>query len=285
MFTTLGHQKQKDFLRRQIERQSYAQSYLFSGPSGIGKRRLAIEFAQAIITGNAEANAKNTAENSMDLLLADAAEMTISQMRDLQSALALSPFAAAKKVAVIDNFEQASREVSNALLKTLEEPNPTTVIILITNNYKALLPTIVSRTQRLCFSTLTSSELDKLKDELKNLPNLAKLQSFNGRIGKAIRYTLDPEYASRFDFASGELNGIKKIVPAERLLSVKKLAELEDAELSELFDSWLDIEQSRLIEHPENYKNLTLLSRAIRDIRRNINKKLILQKVLLELTI
>lgn len=270
MFTTLGHQKQKDFLQRQIERGNYAQSYLFSGPSVIGKRRLAIEFAKAIIGSKAE--------NPVDLLLADAAEMNVAQMRELLSTLSLSPFAAKKKVAVIDNFEQASKEVSNALLKTLEEPNPSTVIILIANNYKALLPTIVSRTQRLHFAALT-------EDEFNNLPGLTHGKYFNGRIGKAIRYANDAEYAAHVDFSLKELNSLKSIVPAERLLKIKNLSELEEPQLNQLFDTWLDVEQSQLPIHPENYKNLNLLSTALRDIRWNLNKKLILQKVLLELSV
>jgi len=271
MFTTLGHQKQKDFLQRQIEHGNYAQSYLFSGPSVIGKRRLAIEFAQAII------GSSSTEERSIDLILVDAAEMSVSEMRILQASLSLSPFAGLKKVAIIDNFEQASKEVSNALLKTLEEPNPSTVIILIANNYKALLPTIISRVQRLHFSALPEAEF-------KELPGIKNIKHFNGRLGKALRYSTEPEYAKQFDSSVNELNNIKKIIPAERLLSIKKLSELENKELTDLFDTWLDVEQSQLRSHPNNYKNLNLLSAAIRDIRRNLNKKLILQKVLLELS-
>jgi len=273
MFKTIGHQKQKDFLAKMLESQKnsqkISQSYMFAGPSEIGKKTLAIEFAKALIDTEKEYHP--------DIIISDASNMNVAQMRELLNTLTLSPFSASKKVAIIDNFEKASKEVSNALLKTLEEPNDSTVIILITSNYKKVLPTIVSRSQLLHFGRLSDEEIAILYPKVKN-PEI-----FAGKIGRVARYAADKKYTEFFDAAIDKYNQLKNTVVAERLLLIKNLTDMEEDELAEILSIWLESEYSKKSDVISRTKNISVLVKAYDSLESNMNRKLILQKVFLEL--
>jgi hypothetical protein len=273
MFKTIGHQKQKDFLAKMLESQKssqkISQSYMFAGPSEIGKKTLAIEFAKALIDTEKEFHP--------DIIISDASDMSVAQMRELLNTLTLSPFSANKKVAIIDNFEKASKEVSNALLKTLEEPNGSTVIILVTSNYKKVLPTIVSRSQLLHFGRLSDEEITILYPKVKN-PEI-----FAGKIGRVARYVSDKKYAEFFDAAIDKYSQLKNTATAERLLLIKNLADMEENELAEILSIWLESEYSKKSDVISRTKNISVLVKAYDSLESNMNRKLILQKVFLEL--
>jgi DNA polymerase III delta prime subunit len=275
MFSTIGHQKQKDFLQQLLETKRYSHAYLFTGPSEIGKRTLAVEFAARLLEIDPLKDLKQI--QHPDLIQVDASSLAIADMRELLATLSLAPFSAEQKIVIIDNFEQASANVSNALLKTIEEPNPTTMIILIAENYKALLPTVISRTQRVHFAALSDAEMKTAVPDAKNVHEL------NGRIGRALRMANDAEYAEQFHTALAQLSEIKRTVPAERLLAIKKLADLETEELMQTIRFWVEAEQAALPEHPQNYPNLNAFAAALSGLRRNFNTKLVLQKIMLKL--
>ena len=273
MFKTIGHQKQKDFLVRMLESQKssgiMSQSFMFAGPSEVGKKTLAIEFAKVIIGTEKEYHP--------DLILADATSMNVAQMRELLTTLTLSPFSAVKKVAIIDNFEKASKEVSNALLKTLEEPNDSTVIILITSNYKKVLPTIVSRSQLLHFGRISDIEVIELYPKVKN-PEV-----FAGKIGRVTKYATDKKYAEFFDTTLDKYRQLKNTAVAERLLMIKSFADLEEEELTETLSIWLESEYSIKSDILSRAINISILVKAYDSLGFNMNRKLILQKAFLEL--
>lgn len=275
MFTAVGHQKQKEFLQLLLEKKQYSHAYLFTGPSEIGKRTIAVEFGMNLL----EISTAKTASEFWhpDLIQIDASALAIADMRELIDTLSLAPFSAKKKVVIIDNFELASREVSNALLKTLEEPNNTTIIILIAENYKALLPTIISRTQRIHFGALSYLEIAK------EFPQITNPEKLNGKPGRAMRITADPAYDLRYKSSATQLAEIKNTPKAERLLVIKKLAELEDNDLTEMIRWWCESEQSELNLQPHLFSNLKAYVAGLSGINRNFNKKLILQKILLEI--
>ena len=167
-FTSItGHEQQKDILRRALSRQRIAHAYLFSGPDGVGKRLTALAFARALLylnetgCGDCQACRKVDHNNHPDihLLDADTATIKIDQIRSLQNELSLRPLEGKYKICLIDGADQMTIGAANALLKTLEEPQANTVIILLTSHVERLLPTICSRCQRLPFSSLPKEQL------------------------------------------------------------------------------------------------------------------------------
>lgn len=89
----------------------------------------------------------------------------IDEIRNLQEKIYEKPITSAKKVYVINNAENMTREAGNCLLKTLEEPPEFACIILVTNNENALLATIKSRCTKILFTEETSEELTEEEKE------------------------------------------------------------------------------------------------------------------------
>jgi len=83
----------------------------------------------------------------LDILQADQStgQLKVDQIRELQHHLALSPYEARYRIALLLNFERANPNAANALLKTLEEPPDQVILILTADSPENLLPTIVSR--------------------------------------------------------------------------------------------------------------------------------------------
>jgi len=167
----LGHERQKDILRRAVKTDRLAQAYLFEGPEGVGKGLMAQALARMVFCtegggcGDCPACRKVDHHNHPDLHLleADGKFIKIEQVRELQREMALRPLEAPRKITLISGAEKLNQAASNALLKTLEEPNGAALFILLTHQPEKLLPTIRSRCQRLQFGHLP---LEKLKGSL-----------------------------------------------------------------------------------------------------------------------
>jgi len=158
----IGHQRQLEILNKSIERGTVAQAYLFSGPENVGKFTIAQDFAQKITGSEKELNPNlYILKPEVDEEKNKKLEIKIEQIKDLQHWLGLSSFESQTKVAIIDDAQKMNKATQNALLKTLEEAHPKTVVILITQNEEKIFPTVISRCHRLKFGTVSNEELLK----------------------------------------------------------------------------------------------------------------------------
>ena len=171
----LGHDRQKEILRRALASNRLAHAYLFEGPEGVGKRLMALALARAVFCeegtgcGDCVACRKVDHHNHPDLHIfeADGATIKIEQVRALQKELSYRPLEASKKVCLIDGAEKLNPAAGNALLKTLEEPAGDALLILLTHQPERILGTIRSRCQRLPFSRLSRTRIEGvLQDRL-----------------------------------------------------------------------------------------------------------------------
>ncbi len=144
-------------------------AYLFCGPRGTGKTSTARSLAKAI---NCLTNGKGepcnncamcqaiTEGSALDVIEVDAASNRgIDEMRDLREKVNYAPNQARRKIYIIDEVHMLTKESSNALLKTLEEPPPHVIFILATTEAHKLLPTILSRCQRFDFHRLSLADM------------------------------------------------------------------------------------------------------------------------------
>jgi len=196
-----GHEKTVEMLDRAIGSGRIPHSYLFTGISGIGKKLLAIKLAQSLQCGDAadkpcdlcNSCRKVTANNHPDVIVIepDGTFIKIDQIRDLQKRLAYKPFEGAKTVCIIDGADKLNLAAANSLLKTVEEPPATTHLILIAENIRQVIPTIVSRCQRIKFHPLPSNVIEELLVKSKSIPP-AEARSVarfaEGSIGKSLDF-------------------------------------------------------------------------------------------------
>jgi DNA polymerase-3 subunit delta' len=178
----LGHDRQKEFLRRALTTGRLAHAYLFSGPDGVGKRLMALALARGMACheqrgcGHCQACRKIDHQNHPDLHIVEPEGNTIKieQIRSLQKDLNLKPLEAPRKICLIENVERMTSGASNSLLKTLEEPNGDALIILLTAQPEQLLQTIRSRCQHLPFS---SHPVSRIQSELEKQLQISETES------------------------------------------------------------------------------------------------------------
>jgi DNA polymerase-3 subunit delta' len=162
----IGHEKQSENLRLSLLNGRLHHAYLFIGPDGIGKRTLGLAMAQAIHCSELENDfcggcgacraiqAGNHADVRVVEPISNKKDISIQQVRELEKALSLRSFSGRQKVAIIDPSTLMNWAAQNALLKTLEEPRQGCVLILIASNAGGLLPTVRSRAFALSFGPL-----------------------------------------------------------------------------------------------------------------------------------
>jgi DNA polymerase-3 subunit delta' len=159
-----GHEKQVSLLKSAIAGGRLAHAYLFHGREGIGKKAVAMAFAQAILCDRKQADACHTClsckktghGNHPDLIniAAEGAFIKIQAIKDLLHMIAFRPLEGGKRLFVIDEADRMNQTAANALLKTLEEPSPANILVLVTSKPYTLPRTILSRCQQLRFSPL-----------------------------------------------------------------------------------------------------------------------------------
>ncbi len=195
----VGHDRQKDLLRRALKSRRLPHAYLFEGPEGVGKRLMALALTRAVFCrekrgcGDCAACRKVDHHNHPDLhfIEADGSQIKIEQVRALQKELSYRPLEADKKVCIVDDADKLNPAAGNALLKTLEEPRDNTLIVLLSSRPDMLLSTIRSRCQRLPFSRIERKrllevlceQLDLDETEAHILASLAE-GSFKKALGK-----------------------------------------------------------------------------------------------------
>lgn len=174
----VGHDAWIKAFRDVVRRNRMAHAYLFVGPPGVGKRTFAIELAKAILCEQPSLDAPLTAcDRCAGCLLVDAGthpdlfvvgkpedknELPIGVMRELCESFRMKSARARGKVAVLDDADDMNDEAANCFLKTLEEPPPRSVFILVGTSLERQLPTIRSRCQTVRFAPLPPDTVRQL---------------------------------------------------------------------------------------------------------------------------
>ncbi|GIP41380.1 DNA polymerase III subunit delta' [Paenibacillus sp. J31TS4] len=159
--TIPGQAQAKRILQNGLRRDKLSHAYIFSGPSGSGRREMAKTLAQAVYCTERKDDAcgqclecrKVEHGNHPDLIWIgpDGASIKIDQIRELQKGLAYRSTGSRTKIYIAEEADRMTVQAANSLLKFLEEPGTDVMAILITENGHALLPTIRSRAQWIPF--------------------------------------------------------------------------------------------------------------------------------------
>lgn len=169
-----GHSRQVLILKSMLRSGNLPHAFLFTGIEGIGKRTVATGFVKALncltqsddFCGQCLQCRKIDRQIHPDVMivepLPDKKGLSVDQIRSLQQEIIFKPLEGKKKAVIIDQAENMTASVANCLLKTLEEPPEDTVLVLIAHSVSDMLPTVLSRCQRLHFSPLSDDDLSSL---------------------------------------------------------------------------------------------------------------------------
>ncbi|MCB0333620.1 MAG: AAA family ATPase, partial [Bdellovibrionales bacterium] len=174
MENLIGHNQQREALRRQFEHKQLPHALLFSGPSGIGKSLVARELAITLLSTETSADQIENATdkgNHPDFFFIDCQDTeqaSTEEVRKLLHSLHLKSYAGPNRVVILNNVHYLNAQALNALLKSLEEPRPGTYFILVTSHPNNLLKTILSRCQIWSFHSLSEEELQQVLEQKKD---------------------------------------------------------------------------------------------------------------------
>jgi DNA polymerase-3 subunit delta' len=273
---TFGHNQVKGLLEKQLTQKAFSHAYLFAGPEEVGKKTVALEFAGKIL------NTEHPLSHADFLILDSPDEMNIETVREFIKKLAVKPFVGSYTVAVMNNAESLNTESSNALLKTLEEPSPSTIIILISKTQK-MLPTIISRCQVFNFNQCAFGQMKEFAHSKGIEASEELVEISDGKPGRLMRLQAHPELREKYVENAKSYTTIRQAGVAERILAVKQFADLETEDLYGIFTEWLASERNRLNKDLTAIKSLKSLSGALSDLKTNKNKQLILQSLFLKI--
>lgn len=248
--TLAGHQRTVDLLEEEHRAGRVHHAYLITGIAQLGKRTLAESMAARLLCSEANAPCQECADCKLrraghhpDLVVIGREDKpSIESIRKLQQTLSIKPHTAEYRVALIIDAERFRMEAHNALLKTLEEPPPQTVLILTASSPAALLATTVSRCRHLPLGRVSSAELGISLDTL----SVDVLQAAAGRPGRAIELLADPERMADVKRWEEEFTQAASAPPDRRLALAKQLADEEEAALLQRLDHWIEAHHQAL---------------------------------------
>lgn len=163
----IGHKKIISQMLHSFEVGKPGQTYLFVGPSGIGKKKVAVGLAQALMCAESNigcgecASCKKMANNhheGLKIVSPDGTQIKVDQIREVLEFLNLQSLTKFR-VIIIDEAQSMNAAAANSLLKSLEEPPENTLYFLISSSAASVLPTIRSRSRVVSFQPLSEAEL------------------------------------------------------------------------------------------------------------------------------
>ena len=231
----IGHERQIENLKNAINKNSVSHSYLFEGEEGLGKKKTALAFSKTLLCKGEKDQPCNIcsscikfdSENHPDFKIIvpnKKGTIVIEEIEKIINAVSTSPFEGKRKVFVIDDSHAMNMEGMNTLLKTLEEPPSFMNIILVTSISNKLLPTILSRCQRIRFYPVENTKIMKLLEEEKSLDKdrSAFIADFaKGSIGKSIEIARSEEFFNRRNEVISIIDDILKGDETKGLSAVK----------------------------------------------------------------
>ena len=319
----VGNEWAVDMLKKHVVNGTTRHAYLFAGAPGLGRRTLALRFAQALNCSTpAEAGvpcgqcrdcrqiqAMQYADLSVVQAEAEGGTLKVDQIREARRTLVLKPYQARYRVAMFLRFQEANDNAANALLKTLEEAPSYAVLILTADTPEQLLPTIVSRCEVLRLRPLRVEEVQKELETRGLESGKAKLIAHiaGGRFGYALRLLEDESLLSQREERLNDLQTLISASRVEKFAYADKLSRDKDAMRQAVLvwiSYWRDVmlrtaqaetplvnvDRNVEIEDLAGRMDLSLARRVVSGLEdvlekmeRNVNSKLLAEVLLLDL--
>lgn len=235
----IGNAKVVRYLDRVLAKGRISHAYLFAGAEHIGKLTLALDFAARIL----EVPAGSVLSDPDLIRIAPSPEekqIGVESVREMQKSLSLFPFRARYKVAIIEKAEMLGPSAANSLLKTLEEPGETSVIILVASDAGKLLPTIKSRCQILNLNPVPAAEVERLIGMRFPHSDASEIAALSlGKPGYAISLAQDPELLRKVRAEKRQVLELFGLDNFAKMDDASKVYSLEKDEAAAVLDGWV----------------------------------------------
>lgn len=234
----LGHEQIKEHFKNAVETGKVSHAYILSGEAGMGRKSLANAFALSLLCekGKPEpcmqchACRQVLSGNHPDLIYVThekPASIGVDAIREqINNTIMIRPYSSYYKIYIVDEAEKMTVQAQNALLKTIEEPPSYAVILLLTTNQDAFLPTILSRCVQLKLKPLRDSVVKEyLIQSLKVEEAQAEIYAAfaRGNLGKAIHLADSEDFKIMYEEILHLLKHLKDMDISELLNYIRKL--------------------------------------------------------------
>ena len=329
MWQVIGQERAIKLIERALRNDLIAHGYLFTGSEHIGKMTLSRNMAQALNCcsedppcGSCSSCLKITSGIHPDVSIislpedgrSEKAEIGIDRIREACHSANLLPYEGKYRVFIIDKAESLSLEASNALLKTLEEPPPRVIFILLSSEPSRLLPTIVSRCQVISLRPVPAGEVEQfLIQTYKFSPERSRLIAWlsRGRVGWAASAAEDESTVVSYE---ERLKSLVDIINNDEERRLNHAAEMTGKfarnrrEVYQTLDEWLDFLRDLLlikiglseliinvdfkavlgalstqVDLPDIIGGMKSIDGAGVDLKHNVSSRLVLDNLLLSL--
>lgn len=239
----VGHEQIKEHMQAAIRDKKPFHAYLFQGEEGVGKEALARTFAASLQCQSESADKpckecvscrQMESGNQPDVIWVtrEKASLGVDEIREqLCNTMDIKPFSSPYKIYLVPEAEKMTEAAQNALLKTIEEPPEYGIVILMTSNISALLPTIQSRCLTMEFRPLSTAVVESYVKEHCQVPDYqarASAAFAQGNLGKAMRYAKSEDFIERKDHIISLLRHVEQMDLSEMLAVIKDLGTRKD---------------------------------------------------------
>lgn len=239
----VGHEQIKEHMQAAIRDKKPFHAYLFQGEEGVGKEALARTFAAGLQCQSESADKpckecvscrQMESGNQPDVIWVtrEKASLGVDEIREqLCNTMDIKPFSSPYKIYLVPEAEKMTEAAQNALLKTIEEPPEYGIVILMTSNISALLPTIQSRCLTMEFRPLSTAVVESYVKEHGQVPDYqarASAAFAQGNLGKAMRYAKSEDFIERKDHIISLLRHVEQMDLSEMLAVIKDLGTRKD---------------------------------------------------------
>lgn len=263
-----GHEWAVDLLQRHIANNEARHAYLITGPDGVGRRTLALRFAMALNCANPPApggfcgecrNCKLiSAGHYVDLVITPSfildGSLGVDRIREARPLISRTPFQSRYRLSLFPDFQMATDEAQNALLKTLEEAPAHSIMVLTANDPGQLLSTIVSRCEVIRLQPPGVGKVEAMLQGENHSPEKARLYAHigEGRPGYAKELLRGEDL---WENRVQRLNELKIVLKSSRLERFKYAESLAKSKCThEHVESHIDLsrEEQRQLESVKN---------------------------------
>lgn len=246
----IGQEQIKEHLKNALESKKISHAYIINGEKSSGKEFIAKTFAMALQCEKGEvepcmechACKQAMSDNQPDIIkIIHEKPNTISVddiRKQINGDVAIKPYSSPYKIYIVNEAEKMNVQAQNALLKTLEEPPEYAVILLLTANVNALLPTILSRCVVLNMKPVADEKVRKYLMQTLEIPDYKAdvcVAFARGNLGKAKALASSEEFENIKNEALSLLKYVKDMELHEIVAAIKKISEYK-LEINDYFD-------------------------------------------------